>query len=405
MPPRGGEHRLRILTFTSLFPNASQATLGIFIYQRVAHLARRAGNAVIVVAPVPYFPRWLRWGRWKRFGRIPAMERIADLTVYHPRYFLVPRISMPLQGLSMFLGSLRLVRRLQEQMQFDCVDAHYVYPDGFAGMLLARFLRVPFVVSARGTDVNLFPSFRIIRPMIRRTLHGAAGIIAVSAALKEAMVTLGVPRERIRVIGNGVDAERFHPVDRGEARRALGLPENGQIIVSVGGLAHHKGFHLLIQAVAALVPRYPNLKAYVVGEGGSRAELEALARRAEVQGSLFLIGSRPNEELRLWYSAADLSCLLSSREGWPNVLLESLACGTPVVATRVGGIPEVLTSPDLGILVEGEVSAIAAALEIALGKPWDREAMVRYARARTWDGVARELEQFLASCIAGRADR
>ncbi len=396
---------MRILTFTSLFPNASQPTHGIFIYQRMAHLAGRAGNDVIVVAPVPYFPSWLRWGRWKRFGRVPTREQIGELTVYHPRYFLLPGISMPFHGWLMFLGSLRLVRRLHEQSPFDCVDAHYVYPDGFAGMLLAESLKVPYVVSARGTDISLFPSFRMIRPMIRRTLRGAAGMIAVSAALKEAMVKLGAPREKICVIGNGVDAERFHPMDRGEARRALGLPESGPIILSVGGLAPHKGFHLFVQAVAAMVPQHPQLRAYVVGEGASRAELEAQARQAKLQGRFFLVGNRPNEELRLWFNAADLSCLLSSREGWPNVLLESLACGTPVVATRVGGIPEVLTSADLGILVEQDVSAIAAAVVMGLRRPWDRGAMVRYARARTWDVVAGELEQCLASFMASRAGR
>jgi teichuronic acid biosynthesis glycosyltransferase TuaC len=210
-----------------------------------------------------------------------------------------------------------------------------------------------------------------------------------------------VRAEKISVIGNGVDAKRFQPLAREAARRALGLPERGPLVVSVGTLIPSKGHHLLIAALAEMAPRYPNIKAYILGEGGYRAELEELARGKDVQERVFLVGERPNEELQLWFNAADVSCLLSSREGWPNVLLESLACGTPVVSTRVGGVAEVIASPDLGVLVESEVRSIADGLEAAVQRDWDRAALVRYARARTWEVVAEELAQYLTSLLAG----
>ncbi len=388
---------MRVLTFTSLFPSAVHPLLGIFIYQRVAHFARRPGNVMQVVAPVPYFPSWLRWSRWHAFSRIPRREQIGSLTVYHPRYPLLPKIAMPLHGLLMFLGSVLLVLRLKKRGGFDCIDAHYVYPDGFAAVLLGKLLRVPVIVSARGTDINLFPSFRLIRPMIRWTLRRAAGVVAVSTALKDVMVSLGLSTDRIRVIGNGVDVQRFQPMDRREARRRLGLPEEGPVIVSVGGLLPHKGHQFLIAAVAMAAGRFPGLKLYVVGDGAFRLKLEALVREAGMPERVFLVGSRPNEELKLWYSAADVSCLASSREGWPNVLLESLACGTPVVATRVGGVPEIIVSPRVGLMVEQDSRTIAAGLESALERHWDREALAGYARTRTWEVVAAEVESYLAS--------
>ena len=390
---------MRILTFTSLFPNARQPLLGIFVYHRVANLAQRAGHHVQVVAPVPYFPVWLRVKRWQAASQVPRQEQVGGLGVYHPRYFLLPRISMPLHGMLMFLGSAPLALRLNREAKFDCIDAHYVYPDGFAAVLLGKLLRVPVIVSARGTDINLFPWFRSIRPMIQWTLRQADGVIAVSAALREAMVELGTPPDKIQVIPNGVDPQRFEPVDRQAARRHLGLPAEGQAIVQVGSLISSKGPRLLIAALAEIAPRFPDLRLYLLGEGSLRKKLESLVRENGLEQRVLLVGSRPNEELKFWYSAADLTCLASLREGMPNVVLESLACGTPVVATRVGGVPEILISSELGLMAEPNVQSIAMALKSALETSWDREALVRHARTRTWTEVAGEVERYLLSRV------
>ena len=391
---------MRVLTFTTLFPNAAQPTLGIFISQRMAHFARRPGNEVRVIAPVAYAPRWLRWARLRALSGVRGEERQGNLTVEHPRYFLLPKISMPLHGLLIFLGSVRCARRLKREMDFDCIDAHYIYPDGLAAILLGKMLGAPVVLSARGTDINLFPKFRLIRPMIRWTLRRAQGLIAVCGALKEEMAALGVSADRVRVIGNGVDLERFWPVEPGEARQRLGLREEGRIIVAVGGLIPRKGFHLLIPAFAQVARNHRGLSLYIIGEGESRAQLQAMARERGMAERVHLAGSRPNEELRYWYSAAEVSCLTSSREGWPNVLLESMACGTPVVATGTWGVPEVVVSPELGVMVEQSVESIAQGLVLALEKKWDRGAIRRHAESRTWDDVAAEVESYLLACVA-----
>lgn len=303
---------------------------------------------------------------------------------------------MTWHGLSMFLGSLRTVAAIHREWRIDLLDAHYVYPDGMAAALLARRLGIPFTISARGTDINLFSSLPLIRPMIRWTLKRARGVIAVSAALKEAMLHLGVDQNKTRVIPNGIDPHRFQPVSVAEARRTLALPETGLMIVTVGSLIPAKGHDLVIRAFAQLAAHQEGLQLFILGEGPHRHALEGLVKQLGVTSKVHLAGKRPNEELGLWFSAATVSCLASAREGWPNAVMESLACGTPVVATAVGGIPEMLDSREVGILVDRTTSAVAAGLEQALAQAWDRPAIAARTRARTWDTVAKEVEDFFS---------
>jgi glycosyltransferase involved in cell wall biosynthesis len=393
---------VKVLTYTSLFPNAAQPELGVFIYQRMAHFAAREKNEVLVVAPIPYAPSWLPGARWKKWTGIPSVEQRGNLTIYHPAYPLLPKVSFPIQAMLMFLSSFRLVRKLHREHKFDVIDAHYVYPDGLAGVMLGRLLDVPVVVSARGTDINSFPAFQLIRPQIRYALRQAAGAIAVCKALQEVMISLSGPGHPVQVIGNGVDAARFFPVIQEEARRELNLALDGPVVLAVGSLIPRKGYHFLIPAFAEVRKQFSGAHLYILGEGESRGELQRLIERLSLGDYVHLQGNCPNERLRYWYSGADISCLVSSREGWPNVLLESLACGTPVVATGLWGTPEVITSPDLGIMVEQTVPSITSGLKSALNRKWDREQIARHARERDWNVVALELEEYLAGVLYHR---
>ena len=309
---------------------------------------------------------------------------------------------MPFHGWLMFLGTYSTVRRLCREQHFDAIDAHYIYPDVFAAVLLGKMVDLPVIASARGTDMNAFPQFRSIRPMIRWTLHRVRGAIGVCTPLLDSMLENGLTRDKGRVIGNGVDILRFYPVDRSEARRELNIPEDAQVVVSVGGLITRKGFHLLIPAVAEITPRFPKLRLYIVGEGPERANLQKMIDERGLQERAFLVGPQPNEALKSWYSAANISCLASSREGWPNVLLESMACGTPVVANRVWGVPEVITSAEVGLMTEPAIPSIAQALDLGLRRNWDRELISDFARRRTWDVVASEVEDFFTTRLAQR---
>ncbi len=391
---------LRVLTFTSLFPNAAQPNLGVFIYQRMAAFAAREGNSLEVIAPVPWAPSWVSGVRRSIFQRIPDAETIGSIHVHHPRYALLPKVSMPWHAWLMYRGSIGLAKRLHAERPFDCIDGHYIYPDGRASLLIGEALRIPTVVSARGSDINLFPGFALIRPQIRRTLLNAAGRIAVCDALKAVMRDVAKAARDIRVIGNGVDPARFFPSDRAEARRQLGLPKEERVIVCVAALQPVKGHEVLFRALQRLTKIFPSVQLYLLGDGPLRSSLEDLSQSLQLGGQIHFAGACPNEHLRPWYSAADVSCLVSSREGWPNVVLESLACGTPVVATRVWGTPEILKSPDLGVLVQQDADSIAAGLEQAIQREWDRENLVAYARSRDWSVVGQEVEAYFREVLS-----
>lgn len=391
------------MTFTSLFPNEQERNLGVFVYQRMAAFAARNGNSVEVIAPLPYFPSWIRGGKWDKYGKIGDVENVGMMKVHHPRYPLLPRISMPLHAWLMYAGSVALAKKLHRENPFTCVDAHFVYPDGKAGVLLGRALGVPTIVSGRGSDVNLYPGFRLIRPQICWTLREAAGRIAVSKAIQKSMLDMAGESADVCVIGNGIDPERFHAIDRMEARKELQIPQEGRVVVAVGALVSVKGQDVLIRAFNQLRSRFPDLRLYLVGEGRERPKLEKLIRSLGAEDVVHLAGSCPNERLSYWYGAADVSCLASSREGWPNVLLESLACGTPVVATRVWGTPEVISSAELGVLVDQTTDSIAAGLEAALSRKWDRDQLVAHARGRSWKVVGQEVEEYFKSVTEGAA--
>src|SRR5262249_7485075 len=185
-----GTRRMKVLVFITLYPNNMQPHHGVFVKERMTRVAQLDGCRVKVVAPVPYFPPVkLNW-RW-RFSQVARTETIEGVDVYHPRYAMTPKLAMASYGFMMFLSVFNAIRGLRRQFDFDLIDSHYVYPDGFAAMLLGRVLRKPVVVSARGSDINLFGQFRSIRPLIQWTLHRANAVVAVCQALKDAMVKLG----------------------------------------------------------------------------------------------------------------------------------------------------------------------------------------------------------------------
>jgi teichuronic acid biosynthesis glycosyltransferase TuaC len=379
---------MKVLVFTTLYPNNVWPNHGVFIKERMAQFAKFDGCEVKVVAPVPYFPAVkLNW-RWS-FSQVARREARDGIEVYHPRYFITPKVGMTFYGWMMFLSTFPIVKKIQKGFDFDLVDAHYVYPDGFAAIQLGRFFKKPVVVSARGSDINLYRTFPLIRKLLQYVLRRADSVIAVSQALKQAMVQLGIPERRISSIPNGVDTEKFFPFSREQARRQLGL-QCSRLLLSVGNLTSNKGFDLLIGALPIVIEKLDkeDIHLAIVGEGPVRNQLEAMIFKLKLDGRVRLIGAVPHAELRLWYSAADVFCLASHREGWPNVILESLACGTPVVATPAGGIPEILNSEILGVLTERDERKIAGAIVSALNKEWMSEELVNYARNYSWDRTA-----------------
>jgi glycosyltransferase involved in cell wall biosynthesis len=393
---------MKILTFTSLYPNNIWPDQGVFIQERMTRVAAQPECEVQVLAPVPYFPPLKLSARW-RFSQVVRHEIRAGLAVYHPRYFLTPKIGMSLYGGWMFLSMLRFLTKIRESFDFDLIDAHFVYPDGFAAVLCGRFFAKPVVVSARGSDINLYKEWPIIHRLLRWTLSGADRVIAVSHALKDAMVQLQTSAHKIIVIPNGVDVEKFRPAPKVQARQALGLPDK-RLLLSVGHLTAVKGFDLLIRALKILHEEYreKDLLLCIVGHGDARKDLEKVIAAVNLEPYVRLVGAVNHDKLALWYSAADLFCLASSREGWPNVLLESLACGTPVVAAAVGGMPEIICSDRLGLLTERSTRGIARSIAVALKKPWHTDTLTRYAREHSWERAAVAVLQTFTAVLEAR---
>lgn len=377
----------KLLVLTTLYPNNVWNNFGVFIKERMVAYAKQKDCEIKVVAPVPYFPPIKLTSRW--LYRQVAKHEIRDgLDVYHPRYFITPKVGMTLYGVLMFISILPLVRKLRRDFAFELIDSHYVFPDAMAAVLLGQYFNVPVVVSARGSDINLYRTLPLIPRLLRFTLRRARKVIAVCQSLKDSMVELGIAADKIQVIPNGVDAAKFHPMPQTEARTRLGLPDR-RIILSVGGLVALKGFDLLIEAVRLLRDNFQRHDVLLVicGHGPMQVQLEQQVAAAGLTNQVRFAGVVPHQDLYQWYSAADVFSLNSSREGWPNVLLESMACGTPAVATAVMGIPDIIRSSDVGLLTERNPGDIARNLLAALDKPWDRDAIVRYARSHTWEAV------------------
>lgn len=386
---------MRTLLFSTLFPSTARPTHGVFVETRLRELLKTGAVQTRVVAPVPWFPSTAeRFGDYARFARTPAHEQREGVEVHHPRYFLPPKVGMTLSPWLLAMGAVGTLRRLiREGFDFEVIDSHYFYPDGVAAALLSRWLGKPLVITARGSDLNVIAEHTLPRRMMLIAARQASALVGVSNALVERMAALGMPASRLHLLRNGVDLQRFAPVPQANARQQIGQ-SGAPLLLSVGNLVELKGHALCIDALAALLPAHPQARLLIVGRGPLEGPLREHARQRGVAGCVQWVGTVPNTELARWYSAADVLLLASSREGWPNVLLEAMACGTPVVATRVGGVPEIVRSPVAGCVVDERSGAsLAAAVAELLRRGVDRAAVRAHAQGFGWqdtsDGQAR----------------
>jgi glycosyltransferase involved in cell wall biosynthesis len=390
---------MRILTFTTLYPNAAAPHHGVFVENRLRAFVKHGGAEVRVIAPVPWFPFRGDWaGKYAAYAAAPIEETRYGISISHPRYFVPPKVGMTYAAGSLTRCFDHAVDRLLESgWDFDLIDAHYFYPDGVAAARVARRLGKPFVVTARGTDINFLPRYPAQRRMILEAAAAADGIVTVASALKTELASLGADASKIRVLRNGVDLDQFKPLDRDALREKAGL--SGPVLASVGHLIERKGHHLVIEALKEI----EDATLLIAGDGEERDALKRLAERCGVAGRTHFLGRTPHEKLPEIYATADALVLASSREGWANVLLEAMACGTPVVATDVWGSAEAVRAPEAGILVKTrDAKAIAAAIRTLLAAPPDRAATRRYAEQHSWDATSKGLAELFSGIIGAR---
>lgn len=382
---------VRVLTFTTLFPNAEQPNHGVFVENRLRHTLALGGIESTVLAPVAYFPfASPLFGRYARYARVPKEETRSSLRVLHPRYPVLPKLPA-LTPKFLYRSARGAVHRLARQgIGFDVIDAHYFYPDGVAAAHLACEFGLPLVITGRGTDLTLIPQNAGARREILWAADQAAALVTVCQSLKDRLVELGVAESRVRVMRNGIDLDLFTPRGRATARARLGL--KSFTLLSVGSLIARKGHSLILGAL----PMLCDCTLLIAGSGPLEHELERKAAQLGVASRVTMLGEVPHGQLAEIYAAADLLVLASSREGWANVLLESMACGTPVVASNVDGTTEVVRSEAAGRLFEARTpQAIAGAIRAVRASPPDRALTRRYAEQFGWEPTARANRELL----------
>ncbi len=390
------EQKIKLLTFTSLYPDSVRIRHGIFVETRLRHLVNNGKVKSLVVAPVPWFPfKSSLFGEYAGNAQIPHTETRHNIKIEHPRYPLLPKIGMTIAPLLMAVFLYPELKKIVRQgYDFQLIDAHYFYPDGVAAVLLGQWLKKPVTITARGSDLNLISQYKLPRKMIRWAAQHASGLITVSRALKDILLDLGIPDSKVQVLRNGVDLNLFSPSgDREKLRSCLSI--QGKAILSVGNLIELKGHHLIIEALT----KCPDITLYIAGNGPDKSKLAALVEKLDLQNRVHFLGILEQTALKDYYGAVDALVLASSREGWANVLLESMACGTPVIATNVTGTPEVVTKPQAGLLIERTSLGIVEGIKRLFANYPDRSLVRKYAENYSWDETTHGQEMLFSSIL------
>jgi glycosyltransferase involved in cell wall biosynthesis len=388
------KRRMRILSISCAYPNAAEPGLGVFVERRLRHLAELAD--LEIVAPFAVMRYGNPAGKRLRLstGGNPSGRADGGPTVMRPRWFYPP-FSGSLTPLWLAAQLLAPLRRIRRQFPFDVLDTHFGHPDGIAGAVLGRLLGIPFTMTLRGNE-PAHAGAGMGRRLMAWALRHAAAVFTVSERLRQFAISLGADPGKVRTVPNGVDTEVFSPKDRAASRRRHGLPLNRPLIVSAGALIERKGHHRVIEALHDIRQTGIDAELAIVGgpgpEGLFEDRLRSLSSDLGLSEPVHFLGAVPQEAMAELLSAADVVCLASSREGWPNVVHEALACGTPVVACDVGAVPDMLPSPEFGFVVPvDDRRALGQALTNGLRKTWDRPAIARWGQARNWRQVAREV--------------
>lgn len=385
---------MRILTLATLFPNAARPNFGIFVERQTAALAAREGVSVTIISPqaVPPWPL-SRHSRYRAIAQLPERENWRGLDVHRPHFLHLPGFGNHLQPRLMVRAIWPLVERLHRERAFDLIDAEFFYPDGPAARILAERLGLPYSVKARGADIHHWGHDPATRDEVLHAGQQASGLLAVSAAMKQDMVALGMPEERITVHYTGCDQTRFAPQPDNGLRAELGI--DGPMLITVGALIARKRQHLVIEAL----PQLPGATLVLAGAGDQEHAYRALAIRLGVAERVRFAGGVPHDDLPRWLAAADVMVLPSKSEGLANAWVEALACGTPIVICDAGGAGELLTDPIAGQIADPQPEALANAIRQVLASPADPQRVRASVANFTWQRNAEELHRHFTAML------
>ena len=384
---------LRVLSIATLFPDTARPNFGLFVERSLRALAAQPGIDLTIVAPIglPPWPLSLH-PRYRALRALPQREEWNGLTVHRPRFCLIPRLGARLNP-----GAIaRAVLPIAHSTTFDVIDAQFFYPDGPAAMRVAGALGLPYSVKARGADISHFGHAPATRPQLLAAANKAAGLLAVSDAMRRDMGAIGIDADKVTVHYTGIDTARFAPGDRTAARGALGMGDQPTIL-TVGALIARKGQALVIEALPAL----PDVHYWLAGTGEEEARYRALATRLGVAPRVHFMGTVPNADLPQLYRATDAVVMPSVSEGLANAWVEAIACGSPIVISDAGGAAELVTSPVAGRIVQRAPEAIAEAVRAILATPPAPSDVAASLSGRfDWDRNGRELADHLRRCAS-----
>lgn len=360
----------------------------MFVEARLRALAARA--EVKVVAPVPILDYAKRGAAVVARHDFPTVRQSGNLEVLHPRWVYPPG-GTPFNIGCMYLRLLPLLTSLRRRFPFDLIDAHFCYPEGVVAAALARSFQVPFSITLRGSE-TMFAGYRYRLRMMEAALRQASAVVAVSDNLADFASAHGAGSNRVFTIPNGVDKEIFYPRPRQRDNSSY------RLIVSAGELIEAKGHHLVLRAMRRLVDAGHDLRLIIAGKTGRggacyESELRGLVEQLSLGERVQFAGWLDRYGLAEVLSQADVFCLASYTEGWPNVVHEALSCGAPVVGTDVGGMRSLVPDVQYGFVVPARNEmALESALSAALSKHWNRDAIAAHGRRRDWNCVAAEVE-------------
>ena len=382
---------MRIGCVTNNIPCKEQPFRGHSTYQTLLALQKYA--QVDVISPQARYPRFLL-PRSRGWARTDDSYCVPGLQVKYVEYPAVPVLSRRVNG----YNCMRAVEPDIVRGNYDVILNYWLYPDGYAAAMIGRKYGIPTILKAMGSDVNRVSG--ISRRFTMEAMQASTLVTSVSDALSESIVSMGIAREKVRTIKNGCDTSVFHPRNKLDMRHELGLSENAKYFVYVGRYDLKKGLLELISAVAALKHELPELQLLLVGDGSARATLHTHAEQLGVMDRVEMLGPFATDEIAKWVAASDVFALPSYAEGLPNAVIEALSCGRPVVASAVGGVPELVDSESGVLIPPKRVDALTDALRTALTRSWDEAAIARK-HLRSWDNVAIEVMQ-LCQQYAGK---
>jgi glycosyltransferase involved in cell wall biosynthesis len=386
---------LKIAVVTRYFPSSAEPWQGRSAYQTLRVLAGK--SELRVFYPNAQYPSLLK-PRSRSYDRLDPSFSPPGVKASYYNFPALPVLSRPLNGWLATRALLPHVRAFAPDLIFSC----FLYPDGYAALKIARSLQIPVVVQSIGSDLN-----RVGDPisawLSRKVLRQADSIVTVSADLCAKAIALGAPQRSTRAVANGCDLSVFHPMDRSAARRKLGISPEAEAIVYIGRMDVKKGLRELVESTTFLRPKRPNLQVYMIGAGPDRSIIESAIQARNAAGFIHMLPACAFDDVSVWMAASDLVTLPSYMEGCPNVVLEALACGRPVVATKVGGIPEILSATCGELVTPQDSEVLAQALASVLNRSWEVEAIRAYG-SRSWETVAAELLEVFLS-LADKRER